>query len=136
MPRRFADDSPVAIIRIPRIHLDMVVVEGTGDVELTKGPGHYAGTAYPWQSTGRVGIAGHRTTYLHPFWALNELRPGDRIQIQTKAGTFRYAVVRHALVSPQDVGVLRQTRRPTLVLTTCAPRFSAAQRLAVFAVRL
>ena len=136
MPSRFALGDPVGILRIPRIHLDMVIVEGTGESELAKGPGHYAGTAYPWDRTGRVGIAGHRTTYLHPFYSLNELVAGDRIQIQTKAGTFRYVVVRHALASPSDVSVLRQTRRPTLVLTTCAPPYSAAERLVVFAVQL
>jgi sortase A len=136
MPASFHPGAPLGVIRIPRIHLDMVVVQGTAEAELAKGPGHYAGTAYPWQSSGRVAIAGHRTTYLHPFYDLNELVPGDRIQLQTRAGTFRYAVVKHRLVSPEDVSVLNQTRRPTLVLTTCAPRYSAAQRLVVFAVRL
>jgi sortase (surface protein transpeptidase) len=45
-------------------------------------------------------------------------------------------VVTHENVDPSDVSVLNQTRRPTLVLTTCSPRYSASQRLAVFAVRL
>ncbi|MGZ4151186.1 MAG: sortase domain-containing protein, partial [Actinomycetota bacterium] len=54
----------VAILKIPRIDLNMVVVEGTDTLALEKGPGHYTGTAYPWQDHGRVAIAGHRTTYL------------------------------------------------------------------------
>ncbi|MFN2545116.1 MAG: sortase [Actinomycetota bacterium] len=136
MPSRFGLGTPLGILRIPRIHLDMVFVEGTGESELTKGPGHYVGTAYPWESTGRTAIAGHRTTYLHPFYALDKLRPGDRIQVQTKAGFFRYVVVKHRLVDPSDVSVLRQTKRPTLILTTCNPPYSASQRLVVFAVRI
>ncbi len=52
----------------------MVVVEGTGADQLRSGPGHYPGTPLPGE-TGNVAIAGHRTTYLHPFYNLNELVP-------------------------------------------------------------
>ena len=85
----------MAIIRIPKIDVDYVVVEGTDTESLKKGPGHYTDTAYPWQDTGRVGIAGHRTTYLAPFWSLNELRPGDRIVLATEYGIFDYRVSAH-----------------------------------------
>lgn len=127
--------TAIAIIQIPRIDLDMVVVEGTDTASLTKGPGHYTNTAYPWQDHGRVGIAGHRTTYLHPFFSLDRMRVGDRIILQTVYGTFRYSVTRVFVTTPSDVSVLGQTRRPTLVLTTCNPRYSASQRLIVDAVR-
>ncbi len=131
----------VAIIKIPRIHLNMVVVEGTDTEALKRGPGHYTDTAYPWQDRGRVGIAGHRTTYLHPFYSLNEMRPGDPIILLTEYGTFRYRVTRVAITGPDGIlpngsYVLDQTRKPTLVLTTCNPRYSAAQRLVVFADRV
>ena len=42
----------MAIIRIPKIDVDYVVVEGTDTESLKKGPGHYTDTAYPWQDTG------------------------------------------------------------------------------------
>ncbi len=126
----------VAILLIPRIHLDMVVVEGTDTESLKKGPGHYANTAYPWQDHGTVGIAGHRTTYLHPFYSLDALRPGDPITLETEYGTFRYLVTRSEIIAPSDGSVLDQTRRATLVLTTCNPRYSASQRLVVFADRV
>jgi sortase A len=126
----------VAILRIPSIEVDLVVVEGTGTEALKKGPGHYAGTAYPWQDQGRVGIAGHRTTYGAPFWALDELEPGDRIVLATEYGIFDYRVTGSRIIEPSDGSVLRATREPTLVLTTCNPRFSAAERLIVFADRV
>jgi sortase A len=126
----------VAIMQIPRIDLDMVVVEGTSTEDLKKGPGHYTDTAYPWQDHGRVGIAGHRTTYLHPFFDLDRMRPGDPIILQTEYGTYRYRVTRVFITTPDDGSVLGQTSRPTLVLTTCNPRYSAAQRLIVDAVRV
>ncbi len=131
----------VAILVIPRIDLDVVVVEGTDTEALKKGPGHYPQTAYPWEDHGRVGIAGHRTTYGAPFWSLDRLRPGDPILLKTEYGIFRYVVTRTAITPPSGIlpsgrFVLEQTERPTLVLTTCNPRFSASQRLIVFAERV
>ena len=126
----------VAIIRIPEIEVDLVVVEGTDTESLKKGPGHYLGTAYPWQDHGRVAIAGHRTTYGAPFWALDELSAGDRIVLATEYGVFNYRVTGSRIIDPADGSVLGATQRPTLVLTTCNPRFSAAQRLVVFADRV
>lgn len=127
--------APIGILKIPRIHLDMVVVNGTSTADLRKGPGRYLQTAYPWEDTGRVAIAGHRTTYLHPFWALDKLRPGDVIRLVTEYGTFTYHVTGSTVILPSGVWVLNQTKKPTLALTTCTPRFSASHRLVVFASR-
>jgi sortase A len=126
----------VAILRIPAIEVDLVVVEGTDTESLKKGPGHYERTAYPWQDGGRVAIAGHRTTYGAPFWALDELETGDRIVLATEYGVFDYRVTGSRIIPPTDGSVLRPTEEPTLVLTTCNPRFSAAERLVVFADRV
>jgi sortase A len=131
----------VAILEIPRIHLDMVVVEGTDVESLKRGPGHYTETAYPWQNHGRVAIAGHRTTYLHPFYSLDALRRGDPIALVTEYGTFRYSVTRTYVTAPEGIlpdgsSVLHQTSAPTLALTTCNPRYSASERLIVLADRV
>ena len=131
----------IAIIRIPKIDVDLVVVEGTGTEQLKKGPGHYPWTAYPWDDTGRVGIAGHRTTYGAPFWSLNGLRAGDRIVLATEYGIFDYRVTRTVVTPPSGIlpsgaYILDQTTSPTLVLTTCNPRFSASERLVVIADRV
>jgi sortase A len=122
-----------AILRIPSIEVNEVVVQGTGTEALKKGPGHYGQTADPWDDTGRVGIAGHRTTYGAPFWSLDQVRRGDDIFLRTEFGGFRYRVTGSRTILPTQTEVLQPTRKPTLVLTTCAPRFSAAQRLVVFA---
>src|SRR5436190_16776944 len=99
----------------------MVVVQGTAPAQLTKGPGHYVDTAMPWDKHGRVGIAGHRTTYLHPFWSLDKMKKKDLIRLITRHGTFDYWVTRVFVIHPSDAWVLKQTRKPTLVLTTCHP---------------
>jgi sortase A len=124
--------SPVGTITIPKIDLSMVVVEGTGDAQLQTGPGHYPGTPLPGE-LGNSAIAGHRTTYLHPFYNLNELVPGDSITIVTLQGIFLYHVTGSLAVAPTDVSVIDQTRAATLTLTTCNPRYSASQRLVVHA---
>ena len=80
--------TALGVITIPAIDLSMVVVEGTGDDQLRSGPGHYPGTPLPGEA-GNSAIAGHRTTYLHPFYNLNDLVAGDSITIETKSrGSF------------------------------------------------
>jgi len=125
--------SAVGTITIPKIDLSMVVVEGTGDAQLQTGPGHYPSTPLPGEN-GNAAIAGHRTTYLHPFYNLNELVPGDPITVVTLQGIFLYHVTGSLAVPPTDVSVVADTIRPTLTLTTCNPRYSATQRLVVHAL--
>jgi sortase A len=128
--------SAYAELIIPRIELDMIVVQGTDYDSLKKGPGHYPETADQWDATGRVGIAGHRTTYLAPFYDLDALRRGDPILLRTVFGTFEYRVTSVLVIPEEGSGVvLDQTPEPTLVLTTCNPRYSSSQRLIVIADR-
>jgi len=51
--------SPLAVIRIDRVHVEAPVLEGTDDLTLNRGVGHIAGTAR-FGENGNVGIAGHR----------------------------------------------------------------------------
>src|SRR4029434_5873798 len=113
-----------AVIVIPSIDLDMVVVQGTDYESLKKGPGHYLDTADPWDPTGRVGIAGHRTTYLHPLFDLDQVRSGDVSKWLTAYGAYRYTVTENLVMPEATAGVvLEQTKDPTLVLTTCNPKY-------------
>lgn len=120
----------IGIIRIPSIDLNMAFVEGVSAADLKKGPGHYAGTPLPGED-GNVGIAAHRTTYGRPFWALDKLKAGDEVFVRTVEGTFVYEVVWQKVVTPNDHWVLGPTTHRSLTLTTCNPRFSAAERLIV-----
>jgi len=122
----------LAILTIPRIHIDAAVVEGVGVSDLKKGPGHYPKTPLPGQP-GNTAIAGHRTTYGAPFYHLNEVAPDDDIFLSTSNGTFHYKVVLQHNVDPSDVKVIDPTPDNRLTLTTCTPRFTASQRLVVVA---
>lgn len=124
--------SAYAMIQIPSIDIEFAVVEGTDYASLKKGPGHYPDTADPWDLKGRVGIAGHRTTYMAPFFNLEDVDEGDPIRLLTEYGPFEYEVT-DTFVLPEDGSgiVLEQTERPTLVLTTCHPKYGSSQRLIV-----
>jgi sortase A len=130
-PRILPGDAYADIV-IPSIGLDMVVVQGTDYESLKKGPGHYLDTADPWDGTGRVAIAGHRTTYLAPFFDLDQVQPGDRISLLTRYGRFDYEVTKNFVLPEETAGVvLEQTEKPTLVLTTCHPKYASYERLLV-----
>jgi len=139
---RYLPGEAYAAIVIPSIDIDFIVVEGppgsfqsfSWTEQLKKGPTHYPDSADPWDGTGRVAIAGHRTTYLHPFLNLDRVQPGDRIRLLTKHGTFVYEIDRNFVLPAAGSGVvLEQTERPTLVLTTCHPKYSSRERLIVTA---
>ena len=116
-------------IKIPRIDVDTVVVEGTTASALRAGAGHYPSTPLPCE-VGNVAIAGHRTTYGKPFHALDLLEPGDRITLETPIGSCTYEVERQFITAPTDVGVVDNTPdEARLTLTTCHPKGSARQRL-------
>ncbi|HUC05589.1 MAG TPA: class E sortase [Acidimicrobiales bacterium] len=125
-----AEGQPVGVIRIPTIGINQVLVEGTNTNDLRKGPGHYIGTPLPGQA-GNSGVAGHRTTYGHPFYNLDALKPGDDIVVTTVQGIFVYDTIRSQVVSPSDSAVLDNAFGAYITLTTCNPRFSASSRLVV-----
>ena len=112
----------------------LYVVSGVTLDDLRAGPGHYPDTAAPGED-GNVGIAGHRTTYGAPFWSLEELTAGDTIHVVDRSGEeWVYEYVEQRVVAPQDTWVVDDedpldSGAPTITLTTCHPRFSAAQRL-------
>jgi sortase A len=123
-----AEGQPVGIIQIPSIGLNQVVVEGVGTPDLRQGPGHYPGTPLPGQR-GNVAIAGHRTTYGHPFYNLDAVPQNGRVVLLTRQGVFVYRTQSITPVSPTDTSVLDPSAQALLTLTTCNPRFSASQRL-------
>lgn len=131
-----ANGDPVARLRIDRIGVDVYVVEGVQVEDLKKGPGHFRETPMPGQ-LGNAAIAGHRTTYGAPFGDLDELAPGDLIQVDTVAGTFVYSVTGTVIVSPSEYAAVIPTVDPTiatLTLATCHPEYTSRERMVVQAV--
>jgi sortase A len=135
--RRLHDGAPVGRIVIPRIGLNMIVVEGTSDGDLAKGPGHYnaasgIATALPGAG-GVVAIAGHRTTFLHPFRHVDQLRSGDNVYLEMPYGTLRYRIYLQKIVGASDWSILGSRPYEKLVLSACYPLYSATHRIVTFA---
>ena len=143
--RASASDLPgdaVALLHVPRFGPDWVqpVLEGTDADVLATGVGHYTGTAAPGE-VGNFAVAGHRTTWGRPFHDIDRLRAGDRVLVETADAVHVYAVTGHDVVQPDDVGAIApvpdepgaEPDQPVLTLTSCHPRYSAAQRYVVHA---
>jgi sortase A len=125
---------PLALMRIPRIGLEVAVLAGTDDWTLNRAVGHIEGTAAPG-TAGNVGIAGHRDGF---FRGLEHIAVGDVIEVETRNRLERFRIERTWIVRPEDVWVIDPTDAPSITLVTCYPFYfigSAPQRFIVRAVR-
>ena len=120
-------------IKIPRLGVNMILVNGTDHDSLEKGPGRDLRTFMPGQGE-LVYVAGHRTTYLAPFADIESFRRGDSVTLELPYATFLYRVTRHRIVAATDVSQLKTHHREVLALQACHPRFFASQRYIVYAV--
>lgn len=133
----------VAMLRVPRFGDDYVapVLEGTGDLVLQDGVGHYDGAALPGE-VGNFAVAGHRTTWGAPFNPIADLVDGDAVVVETAEEFHVYRVRATEIVLPTDVRVIAPVpsqpgETPTeawLTMTSCHPMYSARERYVVHAL--
>ncbi len=124
--------APLAVLSIPKIHLEVPVFEGTDDVTLDRGAGRITGTAHPGQP-GNLGIAGHRDGF---FRGLKDVTQGDEIKLALPEGEATYVIDEITVVTPQDVSVLQPRPNSSITLVTCFPFYfvgSAPERYIVSA---
>jgi sortase A len=125
--------APLAVLRIPKIRLEVAILPGTGESTLNRAAGHIDDTALPG-ADGNSGIAGHRDGF---FRGLKDIEPGDAIELDTLRWKEVYRVERIWVVDPSDVSVLDPTPVRSLTLVTCHPFYyvgPAPQRYIVRAV--
>jgi sortase A len=130
--RSLHEGDPIGRIIVPRLGLKMVFVNGTDTATLEKGPGRQLSTYLPGEGQ-LVYIAGHRTTYLAPFSAIDKLRRGDSVTLEVPYGTFQYRITGHSIVAANDLAVLKSHGREVVALQACHPRFFASQRYIAWA---
>jgi sortase A len=119
-------------IKVPRLGLNMILVNGTDESSLEKGPGRDLRTYMPGQGQ-LIYIAGHRTTYLAPFSHIDSLRRGDLVTLEVPYATFVYRIVRHRIVPSNDLSVLQSHGHEVVILQACHPRFFATHRYLAYA---
>jgi sortase A len=127
--------APLAVLRIPKIRLEVAVLPGTDDRTLDRGVGYIGGTAPPG-TDGNLGIAGHRDGF---FRGLKDLATGDLIHLDTLQGMDAYRIERMWVVKPEEVSVLDPTSTRAITLVTCFPFYfvgAAPERFIVRAVRV
>lgn len=130
--QRLATGEAFGRIELPTLERDYVMVEGTDQASLRKGPGRYPETRLPGQG-GTTAVAGHRTTYLAPFRTINELEGGERIVLDLPYARLTYEVENQRIVEPTQTDVVRDVGYERLVLSACHPLYSAEQRIIIFA---
>ena len=121
-----------AFLRIQKIGVDEAIFEGVDVPTLKMGPGHMPGTPLPGQP-GNAVLSGHRTTYGRPFFDLDLLDVGDTLEVESEIGVHVYEVREILVVTPYDFWVTYDRSGGWLTLTTCNPKFSARERLIVWA---
>ena len=119
-------------LKVPRLGLSIIVVTGTDESSLEKGPGWYTGSRLPGEGE-LIYIAGHRTTYLAPFANIDSLQRGDAVMLELPYGTFLYRVTGHVIVPSDDISRLLSRGFETVALQACHPRFFATHRYIVYA---
>jgi sortase A len=110
-------DAPLAILRIPKINLEVPVFNDADDLTLDRGVGRILGTAQVGAS-GNLGIAGHRDGF---FRGLQNVAAGDVLELASPGHSDWYRVSQIQIVKPEDTWVLNPTAAPTLTLVTCFP---------------
>jgi sortase A len=128
--RTLKTGAPVGRLKVPRLGLSIIVVTGTDEGSLEKGPGWYTGTKLPGEGQ-LIYIAGHRTTYLAPFANIDSLRRGDAVKLQLPYATFLYRITGHVVVPSDDLARLRSRGFEVVALQACHPRFFATHRYIV-----
>jgi sortase A len=125
----------IAVLSIPRVELSAVVLHGSDEQTLRRGPGHLEGTAMPGEA-GNAVVAGHRDSFFRP---LQQVRLGDDVFVDSTHGRLQYRVTSLTVVQPRDLSVLAPTDGEVLTLITCYPFWllgNAPERFVVRATRV
>ena len=133
IPQDKGGEVPIKVIRpgeaamrleIPKLGLSAIVLSGTTQAILAKGPGWYEQSVAPGK--GNTAIAGHRTMYGSWFKNINQLQKGDLINITYEGKKYNYSVEKVFPIPSNDWSVIGQSEESVLTLTTC---YSDGQRL-------
>lgn len=105
------------LLKIDKIGAELPIFEGTDEDELSKGIGHYAGTAYS-EEDDQIVLSGHRETV---FRKMGELEIGDIMTLELPYGDFDYEIVETYVTDADDRTVIVPHDEEVLTVTTCYP---------------
>lgn len=102
-------------LEIPSLGISEAILEGTGQQELAKAPGHLKGSVFPGQ-IGTSIIAAHNAT---TFRYLDRLVEGMKFTITTEQGIFTFSVTGNRILNVNDS--FPDRAYPSIALETCYP---------------
>lgn len=127
----FAQGSPVAIVEIPKLNIQSVVVEGSSSLDTARAIGHMFGTSGLGQE-GNAVLIGRSAAFGAPFKDLKSLESGDVITVSTIQGKSEYTV--NTDLEPLIDGPLGASLDNRLTLVTGDPKLLASSMLTVSAI--
>ncbi|KAK1186128.1 class E sortase [Streptomyces sp. NBS 14/10] len=146
-PGTFSPGEGFALLYIPKLDVKAPIAEGISKQKvLDHGMvGHYGSgklkTAMPWDKKGNFALAGHRNTHGEPFRYINNLKPGDKIVVETQNAFFTYEMTSILpQTQPSNTGVIGPVPPGSgftepgryITLTTCTPEFTSKYRMIVW----
>jgi sortase A len=123
--------APLAILRVPGLHLTVPIYPTATEIHLNRGVGVIAGMAMPDRG-GNLGLAGHRDGF---FRVLKDISPDTVIEVETHLRVHRYRVTSIDIVDAGDGRLLAETDDPTITLVTCYPFYFVGDAPRRFIVR-
>jgi sortase A len=116
-PWPWADITPIARLRVPRLGQDEIVLDGDSGQALAFGPGWSPASAAPG-THGLIAISGHRDTQ---FAFVRELRKDDVVQLEAANGLRRYRIAELRVVDSRTTRIAAAESEDALLLVTCYP---------------
>ena len=123
---------------IPKLDVDVPVLDGTDAATLLQGVGLYEYAQLPSEGGANVSIAGHRNglrggqiTDNMPFYYINTLTEGDYLYLVEGDTIYQYQWELTQVIEPDDWSVIFNQGYGCVTLTTCTPIGVADHRLVV-----
>lgn len=130
--RSYYKDSDMKLI-VPRLGVKSEVSDGTSSADLKKGPGLYDISDLPGEGDRNVIIAAHRMGNSAWFYDIDKITSGDKLTILFGGKSYDYEYENTVIIDKADWSVTGKKGYSLLTLTSCHPRGSNEQRIAVTA---
>lgn len=137
-PAREAYESGSMRLIIPKLEIDIPILDGTSESTLLQGEGLYDYAQLPQETGGNVSIAGHRNWVRNgqitddvPFYYLHLLGAGDTLYLVYEDVIYQYIWDKTSIIESGDWSVIYPQGFSCLTLTTCTPIGVADHRYVV-----
>lgn len=105
----------IGMLTVPNLEISEAILEGTGQKELAKAPGHLPDSVFPGQIGTSIIAAHNSSTFRH----LDQLIEGMEFTVTTEQGEFTFSVTGQRILDVDDL--LPNMAFPSIALETCYP---------------